>query len=223
MKSPAVLLYTSDFLVGTDYFSDAEVGQYFRLLCYQHQYGHLSKDFINRKYPQGLFPEVKKKFKIDSHGCLYNQRMDDEINKRSDYAESRRKNVMSRWNKGDKPLSGKKIKEIHMNNITDGIHLDKDNVISWSFYQKLVNKCCGDKEQAARVIYRAKGKKSAIKWITAGLKKENPYALKSCLEEDTAPQKVRAWIDSNVFRIKNKSSNKNDCPESIGGILKGMI
>ena len=44
MKNPAVLLYTSDFITGTIFMSNEEVGAYIRLLCIQHQKGHLKKE-----------------------------------------------------------------------------------------------------------------------------------------------------------------------------------
>jgi len=115
-KDPAILFYTGDFLTGTDYFTDEETGQYIRLLCHQHQHGHLNEDFLSRKYPKGVFPEVRKKFKIDSSGRIYQERMEIEINRRLKYSESRRQNIAKYWNKNDKPLSGKKIDSIHMNN-----------------------------------------------------------------------------------------------------------
>ena len=48
MKDPAFLFYSGDFLSGTMLMSDEEVGQYIRLLCLQHQKGHLrEKDMIS--------------------------------------------------------------------------------------------------------------------------------------------------------------------------------
>ena len=50
MKDPAFLFYSSDFLSGTMLMSDEEVGQYIRLLCLQHQKGHLKeKDMFLRE------------------------------------------------------------------------------------------------------------------------------------------------------------------------------
>ena len=40
-KDPAFLFYTSDFLTGTMFMTDEEVGVYIRLLCVQHQHGGL--------------------------------------------------------------------------------------------------------------------------------------------------------------------------------------
>ena len=46
MKDPAVLFYTSDFLVGASDLSNEECGKYIKLLCLQHQKGHLSEKQI---------------------------------------------------------------------------------------------------------------------------------------------------------------------------------
>ena len=43
-KDPAFLLYSGDFLNGTADMEPEEVGVYIRLLCYQHQRGHLPDD-----------------------------------------------------------------------------------------------------------------------------------------------------------------------------------
>ena len=38
-KDPAFLFYTSDFLTGTMFMTNEQVGIYIRLLCSQHQHG----------------------------------------------------------------------------------------------------------------------------------------------------------------------------------------
>ncbi len=38
-KDPAFLFYSSDFYMGTVGMTDAQVGQYIRLMCLQHQKG----------------------------------------------------------------------------------------------------------------------------------------------------------------------------------------
>lgn len=94
-KDPAVLWYTSDFLTGTLTMTDEQVGKYARLLCLQHQKGHLTeKDMLNicKTYDEDVF----SKFIQDEGGLFYNERMDEEINKRRAYSESRRKNRSSK-------------------------------------------------------------------------------------------------------------------------------
>lgn len=102
-KDPAVLFYTSDFLTGTAYFTDAERGQYIRLLCEQHQNGHIPENHMV-SVCLNLASPVVKKFIQDDNGLYYNIRMDEEIKKRVEFTNSRRLNGM----KGGRPKEDKK-------------------------------------------------------------------------------------------------------------------
>lgn len=91
MKDPAFLFYSSDFLSGTMLMTDEEIGQYIKLLCLQHQKGHLKeKDMLNicKTYNEDIF----SKFIKDADGNYYNERLEYEANKRKAYSESRRNN-----------------------------------------------------------------------------------------------------------------------------------
>lgn len=90
-KDPAFLFYSSDFLTGTMFMSDAQLGKYIKILCTQHQKGHLSeKDMLKicKRYDKDIFD----KFKKDSDGNYYNIRLEKEITKRRDYSKSRASN-----------------------------------------------------------------------------------------------------------------------------------
>lgn len=91
MKDPAFLFYSNDFLSGTLLMTDEETGQYIKLLCLQHQKGHLKeKDMLNicKSYNEEIF----SKFKKDKDENYYNERLEYEVNKRKAYSESRRNN-----------------------------------------------------------------------------------------------------------------------------------
>ena len=90
-KDPAVLLYTADFLVGVMAMNNDQVGAYIRLLCLQHQKGHLTeKDMLS---VCGMEDEdVYDKFLIDKDGLYYNRRMDEEIAKRGKGSDASREN-----------------------------------------------------------------------------------------------------------------------------------
>ena len=91
MKDPAFLFYSSDFLSGTLLMTDEQVGRYIKLLCLQHQKGHLKeKDMLNicKTYDEDIF----SKFKKDDENNYYNERLEIETNKRKAYSESRRNN-----------------------------------------------------------------------------------------------------------------------------------
>ena len=87
MKDPAFLFYPESFLVGTMDMTDEEAGRYIRLLCVQHQKGHLPEDKI-KKAPSA----VQEKFIKDTSGLYYNQRLEDEMEKRKKWTESRKEN-----------------------------------------------------------------------------------------------------------------------------------
>lgn len=71
--------------------TNEEVGKYIRLLCLQHQKGHLrEKDLLS--ICQQKSEEIFSKFIQDENGNYYNQRLEIEINKRNAYSESRRNN-----------------------------------------------------------------------------------------------------------------------------------
>lgn len=92
---PAFLFYSSDFLTGTTLMTDEQVGKYIRLMCLQHQTGHLAeKHMLNicKTYDEDIF----RKFKKDGDGKYYNERLENEIIKRSNYSKSRRANRLGR-------------------------------------------------------------------------------------------------------------------------------
>ena len=128
MKDPAFLFYSNDFLSGTMLMTDEEVGKYIRLLCLQHQKGHLKeKDMLSicKSYSEEIF----SKFKQDDEGNYFNERLEQEANKRKAYSESRRNN------RKKKDINEKDMKNIcnsyeeHMENenINENISLIKDN------------------------------------------------------------------------------------------------
>ena len=95
-KDPAVLFYTSDFLSATQGLTMSEIGQLIKLLCVQHQTGHLSKKTI--KVSVGTVSrDVMNFFELDENGLYYNKRLEDEVTRRAKYSESRRKNIEKRY------------------------------------------------------------------------------------------------------------------------------
>lgn len=112
MKDPAFLFYSDNFMSGTMFFTDEQVGKYVRLLCAQHLTGHLQENhmiFICKKYDEDIW----KKFIRDDDGKFYNERLEIEINKRKKYAESRSNNKKG---KSKLPKKPKKSYDFHMGN-----------------------------------------------------------------------------------------------------------
>lgn len=87
-KDPAFLFYSQDFLVGTMAMPFEERGRYITLLCYMHQNGHITEETIRLLI--GSFSDILRlKFKQDTEGRFYNDRLDIEVDKRKKFTESR--------------------------------------------------------------------------------------------------------------------------------------
>ena len=88
-KTPAVLFYAADYLVGVIGMTYEEQGRYMYLLCLQQQKGHIDIAAIMPDCPES----VLDKFEQDEAGLWYNPRMQEEMEKRYKFVESRRHNA----------------------------------------------------------------------------------------------------------------------------------
>ena len=123
MKDPAVLFYFQDFLVGTEFMTDEEVGKYMRVLCHLADKGSLCKSQVLRICKTNTIPEaINEKLLIDETGKYYQRRMREEREKRVNYSESRRQN---RVRKDDK-ICETYDKHMENININEDIIEDKD-------------------------------------------------------------------------------------------------
>jgi len=118
-KDPAFLFYSQDFITGTQFFTDEQLGKYIRLLCAQHQHGHLSEEQVNY-ICRTLDPTIMKKFTQDTDGLFFNERLDNEIKKRKTFCNSRRENIKKRYKEKDTFISTTCVD--HMN-----IHMENEN------------------------------------------------------------------------------------------------
>ena len=122
MKDPAFLFYSGDFLSGTMLMSNEEVGIYIKLLCLQHQQGHLEEaDMLGL----GATLKIFNKFQKDDNGKYFNKRLEIEVSKRKAYSESRRNN---RKKKEENNIS--KTYEKDMLNICNSYveHMENENI-----------------------------------------------------------------------------------------------
>jgi len=80
MKKRAFLFFPQDFLVGTSFMTNEEVGQYIRLLLYSYEVGPLTKNQII--HITGEFnTTVLDKFEVNPDGYYYHKRIEKERNK----------------------------------------------------------------------------------------------------------------------------------------------
>ena len=134
-KDPAFLFYSSDFLTGTMFMSDSQLGKYIKILCTQHQKGHLSeKDMLKicKRYDKDIF----EKFVKDENGKYYNIRLEKEIEKRSAYSKSRSDNRKNKINFENICFSYVK----HMENENINININNiNNILEYINNNKLNN------------------------------------------------------------------------------------
>ena len=90
-KDPAFLFYPNDWIGGTMGMTFEEKGAYMELLMMQFNRGHMTSHMIGQTVGQ-LWDKVKDKFVQDDNGLFYNERLEEEKEKRKSYTESRLNN-----------------------------------------------------------------------------------------------------------------------------------
>ena len=124
-KNPAVNFYTSDFLTGVSFMNNEQVGAYIKLLCYQHQFGHLSEQQLKTVTQDEL---VLSKFKKDKNNLYFNERMEIEIKKKQSYSESRARNRLKKETYEKDMNNICETYEQHMENRNRNININKNNL-----------------------------------------------------------------------------------------------
>jgi hypothetical protein len=103
-KDPAVLWYWSDWNSGTSLLSRHLKGCYMDLLHAQFNHGHLSLEEVKTVLGSDFgssWSALQKKFSVDPAGNFFNERLDQEKNKRKNWVESRRNNLSKKPHKED--------------------------------------------------------------------------------------------------------------------------
>jgi len=104
-KDPAFLFYSQDFLTGTMFFNDAQTGIYIKLLCAQHQLGGIiAKDSFNAVVGDNNI--IRSKF-IETDDGFFNQRLMEEMEKRSIKSTNLSANAKVRWDKHKEAIQSK--------------------------------------------------------------------------------------------------------------------
>jgi hypothetical protein len=99
--------------------------------------------------------------------------------------------------------------------------------ILFSFRQLVANKC-GGLDNADRIFWRCRHKKTIIRYISAGMAKG--WFISTNIEQDyTSKAEVEAWIDEHIRNIKpdkkkrvERKAAPKDLGSLIGDILKGI-
>ena len=130
-KDPAFLFYYQDFAYGTRKMTFEEKGCYIELLCEQADTGHLSLDDVKRilKNSFPIWERICSKFITDKDGLYFNEILDEHLEKRRKFTESRKKNL--------KGIHKETHMETHMEDVNEDVNV---NVIN-------------DKDKQARSIF----------------------------------------------------------------------
>lgn len=221
-KDPAFLFYSADFLVGVMDLTDEETGQYIKLICLQHQKGRLKKESIYRMFPN-VSEFVLAKFEIDENGLYYNPRVEEEIEKRERFVESRQENGA----KGGRPvlavspqnlktdrfetskpkqnLSENENENINENNIDidNNLYFQQFNIF-WEKYPKKV-----DKQEAIKVFLRLKPTAELFKQIMDAVeihKRCKQWRDKQYIPYPSVWLRNKRWEDEIPLSEQNASS-----------------
>lgn len=92
MKDPAFLFYPNDYIGGTMGMTFEEKGAYIELLMMQFNRGHMGGHMIGQTVGQ-LWVKIQDKFIKDKDGLWYNERLENEQNKRKAFTDSRKNNL----------------------------------------------------------------------------------------------------------------------------------
>jgi uncharacterized protein YdaU (DUF1376 family) len=91
-KDPAFLFYPNDWLGGTLGMTFEEKGAYMELLMLQFNRGHMDGHMIGQVVGQ-IWVKLQDKFVQDADGLWYNERLEEEQNRRKAFSISRRNNL----------------------------------------------------------------------------------------------------------------------------------
>lgn len=127
-KDPAFLFYPGDWMGGTMTFSRSHKGAYMDLLMAQYNNGHMSiediKIVLGDDFEKMWELKLKSKFTQDCNGLFFNKKLEEVIEKRKLFTESRRKNLESK--KSHKKTRKGKHMDVHMENEDEDEDLNKD-------------------------------------------------------------------------------------------------
>jgi hypothetical protein len=212
-KDPAILFYTGDFLSGTAFFNDEQRGQYIRLLCEQHQNGHIPEEHMINICKTYDSP-VLKKFVKDSVGLYFNERMEKEVVRRLSYSESRRSNRLNKKEESyDKTYD--KTYDVGMSTHMDtGNRTDTDSLLrnrAKEYWEKWKNY----KKAEFKFSYKSEVSENAAKKELFNLSDNNLETAIKIIDQSIA----NGW--KGFFKLKNNSNGNSKQTGLTGEQLAG--
>jgi len=216
-KDPAFLFYSSDFLTGVSDLTMEERGQFITLLCLQHQKGHLTKKVMQLQCHGIPTADVLAKFRIDENGLYYNERVEQEREKRAAHSLKQRQNALKRWNK-DKSSTKQTLYDgnamaMPLENENENENENVDDIVieifpAFSDFWDLYDKKVGSKDKIEKRwnALSQKTKEQIIDYLPAYLEATPEKAYRK------NPQTFlnnKSWEDEIIIKTKNNDSKSN--------------
>ena len=215
-KDPAFLFYSSDWISGTMFLSAEQKGKFIDLLCAQHQKGRLrKKDMLHicKTYDEDIFC----KFRRDSEGLYFNEKLEFEQNRRRAYSESRRNNRK----KKDNPLNNiSKTYVQHMETETETITITdtKTEIFPtfddfWNLYDYKKNK---PKSITAWNKLKQKDKEAIMDYLPMYIQSTPDKAFR---KHPPTFLNNRGWEDEITLKNETQQTNYDNLRRSISPAL----
>jgi len=190
-KDPAFLFYHHDFIVGTALMTMEEVGQYTTILCHLADKGSLSLEEIEIIVRGEVSEKVLGKLACKTSGRYFNRRLEEEVNKRKEYAKSRRNNRLSK----NKVVTHEKHMSTHMVNVNRDVNVNrnKDNIVFKTPTKSEVKAYCEERNNGVNAtkfvdFYEAKG------WMVGKNKMKNWQACVRTWETKGENHENKRWM-----------------------------
>lgn len=208
-KDPAFLFYSQDWIVGTQFLTMQERGQYITLLASMHQHGRLDSERVGLLVGS-VSVTLKNKFKIDEEGCWYNEKLESERGKRQQFVDKQ----VNNGKKGGRPknpeitqpLTQLKPNIIPKNNPTEDENENINSIIN-SIEQLQKNKIPLDQKKYFMYLVVEMAKIFTSKVPTYFFHQETDYH--ACLDIAYNIADLKKWKKDQVVNGK-----MNDCLES---------
>lgn len=215
-KDPAFLFYSSDWISGTMFLSAEQKGKFIDLLCAQHQKGRLrKKDMLHicKTYDEDIFC----KFRRDSEGLYFNEKLEFEQNRRKAYSESRRNNRK----KKDNPLnniSKTYVQHMETETETETITDTKTEIFPtfddfWNLYDYKKNK---PKSTTAWNKLKQKDKEAIMHYLPIYIQSTPDKAFR---KHPTTFLNNRGWEDEITLKNETQQTNYDNLRRSISPAL----
>lgn len=197
-KDPAFLFYTSDFLTGTMFLTNEQIGIYVRLLCSQHQHGGLI-DKISFNSLVGEHEIIRSKF-IETESGYYNERLAREVELRANKSNNMSETAKKVWQQRKLFLEQELQKQYNCNtNVSE----------NYTNVQKKGTKLIQSEDENEDELLNKKNIPTIEEFLNHALKKE-PNVSKQAVKLKYDAWVEAGWKNGNGKKIIKWKANLNN-------------